>query len=128
MTCKSPFNVRSPVFFVELFQARHIDDHVSFRRVPLGVIFLSGLDDQIDDIGKATAATAAFFHRMVDLDGNDQLPTVLSEELDDRILDLPFGDVIATANQHFGSTWRTLTSIQTFCKRGQAMSRKNPAR
>jgi hypothetical protein len=85
--------------------------------VPLSVIFLRSPNDQVDDIGKATAATAAFFHRVVDLDRNDQLPTVLTEELDDRILDLPFGDVIATANQHFKSTWRTLTSIQSFLQK-----------
>jgi hypothetical protein len=85
--------------------------------VPLSVIFLGSPDNQIHDIGEATAATAALFHRMVDLDRNDQLPTVLAEELDDRILDLPFGDVIATANQHFKSTWRTLTSIQSFLQK-----------
>jgi hypothetical protein len=98
MTLLSPFNVRSPVFLVELFQAGHIIDNVCGRRVPLGVIFLSGLDDDVDDIWEAAAAAAALAHRVIDLRRNDKLPAVLVQELDDDVADFLVGDVIAAAD------------------------------
>ena len=67
------------------------------------MILLGGADDDVDDIGEAAAATAALFHRMIDFRRHDQLPTVLVEEADNRVLDLFFRDEIAAANQHFVS-------------------------
>jgi len=98
MTLLSPFNVRSPVFFVELFQAGHIIDYLSRRRVPLGVIILGGLNDDVDDVGEAATATTALAHGMIDFRGNDQLPAVLIEKLDDDFADFLVGDVIAAAD------------------------------
>ncbi|MBA4784611.1 MAG: hypothetical protein H2046_02450 [Rhizobiales bacterium] len=98
MTLISPFNVRSPVFFVELFQAGHIVDNFRFRRVAVSVIILGGLDDQLDNIGEAAAATTALAHGVIHLGRNDQLPAVLIEELDDDLADILVGDVIAAAD------------------------------
>jgi hypothetical protein len=98
MTFKSPFNVRSPVFFVELFQAGHIYDDFGFRRVAAGVIFLGSADDKINDVGKAAATTTTFAHGMINFGRNDKLPAVFIEELDDSVADFLVGDVIATAN------------------------------
>jgi hypothetical protein len=107
MTVKSPFNVRSPVFLVELSQAGHINNNLGFRRVAQGVIFLRRFDDQVNDVGEAAAAAASFGHGMVDLRRYDQLPTVLVKELDNRIPDVLVRNVIATANQHSQSTRQT---------------------
>jgi hypothetical protein len=107
MTFLSPFNVRSPVFFVEFSQAGHEIKYFGFRRVATGMVFLGRLDDQIDDAGKAAAAAAALFHGMIDFRGNDQLPTVLIEEGIDDLLDFGIGDVIATADQHSRSVRQT---------------------
>jgi hypothetical protein len=98
MTFKSPFNVRSPVFFVELSQAGHIYDDFGFRRVAAGVIFLGCADDKINDAGEAATATATFAHGMIDLGRNDKLPTIFIEQLNDSVADFLVGDVIATAN------------------------------
>ena len=85
---------------MELFEAGHEIKYLGVRRVAVRVILLGGADDDVDDIGEATAATAALFHRVIDFRRHDQLPTVLVEEADDRILDLFFRDEIAAANQH----------------------------
>jgi hypothetical protein len=98
MTLMSPFNVRSPVFFVELFQAGHIVDNFRFRRVAVSVIILGSLDDELDNIGEAAAATTTLAHRVIHLRRNDQLPAVLIEEFDDDVADVLVGDVIAAAN------------------------------
>lgn len=65
------------------------------------MIGFGGADDDVDDIREAAAAAAALFHRVIDFRRHDQLPAVLVEEADDRILDLFLGDEIAAANQHF---------------------------
>lgn len=64
------------------------------------MISLGRADDDVDDIGETAAATAALLHRVINLRRNDQLPTVLIEEFDDRILDVLVGDEIAATNQH----------------------------
>jgi hypothetical protein len=92
---------------VELFQAGHINDNVGLRRVSLGVIFLGCADDQFDDIRKAAATAATFFHGMVNFYRHDKLPAILIEHLEDRVSDFPVGNVIATANQHSRSTLET---------------------
>jgi hypothetical protein len=96
----SPFKIRSPVFFVELFEAGHEIKYLVIRRGAAGVILLGRADDDVDDIGETAAATAALLHRVVNLRRHDQLPTVLIEELDDRVLDVLVGDEIAATNQH----------------------------
>ncbi|KQS87556.1 hypothetical protein ASG68_13995 [Rhizobium sp. Leaf453] len=85
---------------MELFEAGHEIKNLLIRRGPTGMILLGGADDDIDDIRETAAATAALFHRMVDFRGHDQLPTVLIEKLDDRVLDVLVGDEIAATNQH----------------------------
>ena len=66
------------------------------------VVFLGRLDDEIDDIGEATAAAAALLHGVIDLARNDQLPTVFIEKRHDRFLDVLVGDQVAGANHHGG--------------------------
>jgi hypothetical protein len=85
---------------MELFEAGHEIKYPVIRRGPTGMILLGGADDDVDDIGETAAATAALFHRMIDFRRHDQLPTVLIEKLDDRILDVFVGDEIAATNQH----------------------------
>jgi hypothetical protein len=102
MTLLSPFNVRSPVLFVESLQAGHKIKNIGLSRVPTGVIFFRGFDNQVDNGRKTATAATALFHGMVHFCGNDKLPTVLIEELVDNVLDLMIGDVIAAANQHDG--------------------------
>jgi hypothetical protein len=100
MTFLSPFNVRSPVLFVELSQAGHKIKYFILRRVAAGVIVLGGLDDDVDDIRKTAATPAAFLHGMIDFGGNDELPAILVEEVVDDLPDFVIGDVIAAADQH----------------------------
>ena len=100
MTFLSPFKIRPPVVVVELSEAGHEIKYLCVRRVAVRVILLGGADDDVDDIGETAAATATFFHRVVDFRRHDQLPTVLVEEADNRVLDLFFRDEIAAANQH----------------------------
>jgi len=85
---------------MELFEAGHEIKYLDIRRVATAVILLGGADDDVDDVGETTAAAATFFHRVIDFRRHDQLPTVLVEEADNRILDLFFRDEIAAANQH----------------------------
>ncbi|MBP1873355.1 hypothetical protein J2Z19_003070 [Ensifer adhaerens] len=85
---------------MELFEAGHEIKYLDIRRVATAVILLGGTNDDVDDVGEATAAATAFLHRVIDLRRHDQLPTVLIEEGYDRILDVFFRDEIAAANQH----------------------------
>jgi hypothetical protein len=66
----------------------------------MGVIFLGRADNQIDDIGKASAAAATLGHGVIHFDRNNQLPTVLIQKLDDRVADFLISNVIAATNQH----------------------------
>ncbi|KQV39535.1 hypothetical protein ASE23_19575 [Rhizobium sp. Root73] len=86
---------------MELFEAGHEIKYLVARRGAAGVILLGGADDDVDDIRETAAATAAFFHRMIDFCRHDKLPTVLIEHLDDGVLNVLIGDKIAATNQHF---------------------------
>jgi hypothetical protein len=101
MTFLSPFKVRSPVFFVELFEAGHEIKYLVVRRVTAGVVLLGRTDDDVHHIGETAAATAALLHRVVDLRGHDELPTVLIEEAVDHVNDFLVGNEVAAAHQHF---------------------------
>ncbi|MBP2237694.1 hypothetical protein J2Z31_004217 [Sinorhizobium kostiense] len=101
MSLASPFNIRPSILLMEFLEAGHEVENLGFRRVALGVIGFGGADDDIDDVREAAAATAAFFHRMIDFGRHDQLPAVLVEEANDRVFNVFVGDEIATANQHF---------------------------
>jgi hypothetical protein len=92
---------------MELSQAGHEIKYFRFRRVATGMICLGRLDDQIDDIGEATAATATLFHGMIDFCRNDELPTIFIKEGIDDVLDFRIGNVIATADQHSRSVRQT---------------------
>ncbi|MBB3316307.1 hypothetical protein FHT77_002182 [Rhizobium sp. BK181] len=100
MTFLSPFNVRSPVFFVEFSEAGHEIKYFGVRRVVTGVIFFGCLDDDIDHIREAAAAAAPFFHGVVDLCWNNELPTVLIEKLIDDFPDFVISYVVAAADKH----------------------------
>ncbi|WP_353619776.1 hypothetical protein [Rhizobium sp. ICMP 5592] len=57
----------------------------------------------------ATAATA-LFHGVIHLGGNDELPTVLIQELVDDVPDFLVGDVITATNQHSSFSPSNMTS------------------
>jgi len=78
------------------------DHHVVALGLASRVIFLGRLDDEVDDIGEATAAATALLHGVIDLARNDQLPTVFIEKRDNRFLDILVGDQVAGANHHGG--------------------------
>ncbi|MCB5202225.1 hypothetical protein LH464_07000 [Neorhizobium sp. T786] len=107
MTLVSPFNVRSPVFLMELLQAGHIIDNFRFRRVVTGVIFLGRPDDDIDDVRETATTAAALAHGMIDFCGYDQLPAIVVEEPNDNVADLFISYVITATNKHSRSTRQT---------------------
>ncbi|MBB2749439.1 UNVERIFIED_ORG: hypothetical protein GGI57_000105 [Rhizobium aethiopicum] len=111
MTFLSPFNVRSPVFLMELFQAGHEIKYFGLRRVATGVIFLGRLDNDIDDIGETAAATATFFHGVIDLRRHDKLPTIFIEKVGDNLPDFLVGYIIAAADKHVFIPNMTLTIV-----------------
>ncbi|WP_245276612.1 hypothetical protein [Rhizobium leucaenae] len=59
---------------------------------------------------ETAAAAAALRHGVVDLGGNDELPTILIEEFGDDLADFLVGDVITTANQHSSLSPSNMTS------------------
>ncbi|MBB3918488.1 hypothetical protein GGQ65_005826 [Rhizobium fabae] len=107
----SPFNVRSPVFLVELFQAGHEIKYLVFRRVATGVIFLGRLDNDVDHIGEAAAAATALFHGVIDLRRHDKLPTVLIKKVGNDLPDFLVGYIIAAADEHVFIPNMTLTIV-----------------
>ncbi|MBY5317606.1 hypothetical protein GR210_25420 [Rhizobium leguminosarum] len=111
MTFLSPFNVRSPVFLMELFQAGHEIKYFGLRRVATGVIFLGCLDNEVDDVGETAAATAAFLHSVVDFRRHDKLPTVFIEKVGDNLPDFFIGYIIAAADEHVFIPNMTLTIV-----------------
>ncbi|MHC2523393.1 hypothetical protein ACVIEM_000478 [Rhizobium leguminosarum] len=111
MTFLSAFNVRSPVFLMELFQAGHEIKYFGLRRVATGVIFLGRLDNDVDDVGETTAAAAAFFHGVIDLRRHDKLPTIFIEKIGDNLPDFLIGYIIAAADKHVFIPNMTLTIV-----------------
>ncbi|KJF72305.1 hypothetical protein RP75_16585 [Agrobacterium arsenijevicii] len=87
---------------MESLQAGHKIKNIGLRRVATGVIFFRGLDDQVDDGWETAAAATAFLHGVIHFCGNDELPTVLVQELVNDVPDIVIGNVIAAANQHDG--------------------------
>tara|TARA_B100001778_G_scaffold297401_1_gene270876 strand:+ start:824 stop:1105 length:282 start_codon:yes stop_codon:yes gene_type:complete len=85
---------------VELFEAAQKITYLSFGRVTIFVIGLGRADDDIGYIREASTAAAALGHAVINLGGNNKLPTVLVEQLDDGLFNFLFGNEIATANQH----------------------------
>jgi len=85
---------------MEFFEAGHKIKYFGVRRVTPAVVMFGRADDDVHHIGETTAATAAFFHRVIDFCRHDQLPTVLVEKRDDGVFDLFYGYEVAAANQH----------------------------
>ncbi|MBB5664218.1 hypothetical protein GGE68_002409 [Rhizobium leguminosarum] len=96
---------------MELFQAGHEIKYFGLRRVATGVIFLGRLDNDVDDIGETAAATAAFFHSVIDLRRHDKLPTVFIEKIGDNLPDFLVGYIIAAADKHVFIPNMTLTIV-----------------
>ncbi|MBB2831931.1 UNVERIFIED_ORG: hypothetical protein GGD51_002054 [Rhizobium esperanzae] len=75
------------------------------------MIFLGRLNDDIDHIREAATATAAFFHRVVDLCRHDKLPTIFVEKVSDNLPDFLVGYIIAAADKHVFIPNMTLTIV-----------------
>jgi hypothetical protein len=75
------------------------------------VIVLGRLNDDVDHVGETTAATAAFFHGMVDFRRDNKLPTVLIEKAVDNLPDFGVGYVVATADKHVFIPNMTMTIV-----------------
>lgn len=58
-------------------------------------------NDRFHHIWEAAATATALLHGMIDLRRHDQLPGILVQQPDDRLLDLLLGDDIAMTNQHW---------------------------
>jgi hypothetical protein len=100
MTFLSPFNVRSPAFFVKFSEAGHKIAYLVLRRVATSVIFLGCSNYDVDNVGEASAAAAALLHGVIDFCRYDKLPTVFIEEVIDNVPDFFVGYVIAAADKH----------------------------
>jgi hypothetical protein len=74
------------------------------------MIIFGCLYNDINDIRETAAAAAALFHGVINLGGNDELPTILIEEFGDDLPDFLVGDVITTANQHSSLSPSNMTS------------------
>jgi len=64
------------------------------------MIFFGCTDNQVNHIGKTSAAPAALLHGVIDFCRHNELPTVLVEETVDHVPDFPIGNVIATTDKH----------------------------
>jgi hypothetical protein len=64
------------------------------------MIVLGDANDRFHHIWEAAATTPALLQRMIDFCRHDQVPGILFEQLDDRVLDLLFRDQIAMADKH----------------------------
>ncbi len=96
---------------MEVSEAGHEIKYFGIRRVPTGVIVLGRLNDDVDHVGETTAATAAFFHGMVDFRRDNKLPTVLIEKAVDNLPDFGVGYVVATADKHVFIPNMTMTIV-----------------
>ena len=75
------------------------------------MIIFGCLDDDIDNVREATAATATFGHGMINLRRHDQLPAIFIEKIVDDVPDFLVGYVIATADEHVFIPNMTLTIV-----------------
>ena len=66
---------------MEFSEAGHEIKYFRFRRVAASVIIFGCLDDDIDNVREATAATAALGHGVIDLRRYDKLPAILIEKI-----------------------------------------------
>jgi len=79
--------------------------------VATGVIFLGCLHNDVDDVWKAAAAAAAFFHGVIDFGRHDKLPTVFVEKVGDNLPDFLVGYIIAATDKHVFIPNMTLTIV-----------------
>jgi hypothetical protein len=85
---------------MEVPEAGHEIKHFGFRRVVTGVIFFCCLDNDINYVRETTAATAPFFHSMVDFCRHDKLPTVLVKKAVDNLPDFGVSDIVTATDKH----------------------------
>jgi len=57
-------------------------------------------NDRFHHIWEAAATATALVQGMIDLRRHDELPGILLKQLDDRLLDLPFGYQVAVTDEH----------------------------
>jgi hypothetical protein len=99
----------SPILSAQFSHAIQVCNDIHAVRFGTGVILLGYPNYRFHHIWETAATAAALLHRMIDLRRDDQLPTVLVEQRDDRLLDFLLGDDITLADQHFRlSGWRRM--------------------
>ena len=57
-------------------------------------------NDRFDHIWEAAATATTLLHHVIDLRRHDELPGILIQQSDDRLLDLLLGNDVAMADQH----------------------------
>ena len=72
------------------------------------VVLFCHLDDQVHHIRNAAGALAALFQLAIDHGGDDDLPRIVLEQRQDNRLDIPVGDDVALADEHFSAEVRPL--------------------
>jgi len=73
---------------------------LTFTRAMAQMILFGDPNDRFHHIWEAAATASTLFQAMVHLCRHDELPWVLVEEGDDRLLDFLGGNEIAVADQH----------------------------
>jgi hypothetical protein len=99
---------------MKFLETGHEIKYFAVRRVATGVIILGCLYDQIDNAGKAPAATTTLRHGMVDFGRDNQLPTILVEELIYDLPDFHIGNVVTAADQHVSFSPSNMTFAYLF--------------
>lgn len=80
---QATFLDRGTLLFMETLQTVHEINDLGRLGLAGSVIVFGRADNQLDHIREATTATTALAHGMIDLGGNDQLPTIFIKQLSD---------------------------------------------
>jgi len=64
------------------------------------MIALGHPNDRFHHIWEAAATATALLQGVIDLRRHDELPRILFEQVDDRLLDLLLGNQVAVADKH----------------------------
>src|ERR1700675_1208322 len=73
---------------------------VCLARLGTSVVAFGDPNDRVDHIWEAAATASALLQAVIDFSGNDELPGILFEHLENRLFDLLFSNDVAVADQH----------------------------
>src|SRR5690606_39022905 len=100
MIRSSPFMAQAPVLAAQPTHAVQEWYDLGFHAAETAMVVFGYPNDRFHHIWEAAATAAALLEGVIHLRGHDELPGIVVEQIEDRLLDLLLRDQIAMTDNH----------------------------